>query len=126
MSDALNAPLLHRIAKGAAPVIAVLCLLSVAEPDPIGQAAMFTAAALILWFGWRWMRLSRPTKWVGILLAALVALVGVSLYARIAVPVLLVVVVPVLVYDLFFAQPWKGRYARAREARRLARTRPVA
>lgn len=80
--------------------------------------------AVALWLGWRWMHGTFVTKWAGRLLAAYLAL-GLVLFAfaivlTIGQVVLLIflMAIPALLWDLFVWQPHKGRFTRARAARR--------
>ena len=128
-----------RLAFGLIPSALVL-LLIVAAVEINANTATFVAVlvvcALVLWFCRGWLFQTVVTKWTGIVVAAYVALmlllyalglgipllfVGLRFAEWLSVPFffLLLAAGPYLVYDLFFRQPHRGSFARAREDRRL-------
>ncbi len=117
-----------RIVKGTVPVLAVLGLLDALSREPrqnlLDGILVEALCALVLWLAWRWMQGTFVTKWAGRFLAAYLAL-GLVLFAfavtlTIGEIVLAIVLmaIPALLWDLFVWQPHKGRFARARAARR--------
>jgi membrane protease YdiL (CAAX protease family) len=134
---------LGRFAFGIVPICLVLLLIVAAAEIGANTAtfvAVFVGSTLVLWFGRGWICQTLVTKWTGIIVAVCVVpllllyalgvaipllSVGFRVAEWISVPfiVLLVVAGPYILYDLFFRQPYQGRFARAREDRRL-RSRP--
>lgn len=117
-----------RFVKGSAPVVVVLGLLYALSREPRGEILGGVLAealgAITLWLGWRWMHGTFVTKWAGRLLAAYLAL-SLVLFGFDIVPtlgqivlLLFLMAIPVWLWDLFVWQPHKGRFARARAARR--------
>jgi hypothetical protein len=116
-----------RFAKGAVPVAIVLgLLLALGENDSdsvFRTVCVFLICLLILWFGWSWIRLNLVTKSLGIIVGAfltfVVATVAIGITLRIGLVLLVVflLALPLLIYDLFFRSPYKGRFARARAER---------
>jgi hypothetical protein len=117
-----------RFVKPAVPIVIVLLLLyafnQAAKPTLFEAVVASVICGAILWFGWSWIRRNVVAKWIGILLTAYLALIlglfalGVVLAIGPLLGWLLLLALPFLVYDLFFRQPHKGRFARARAERR--------
>lgn len=116
-----------RFVKGLVPLVIVgfLFFLTAKDSDPITGVIMLALSGVVLWFGWTSVRQSRGTRWFGILLAAYIAswfgIFAMALVIRVGLllfPVLLIAV-PLMVYDLLFRAPYKGRFERARAERRL-------
>jgi len=117
-----------RFVKGIVPVLVVLGLLYALSQEPhqdiLDGILAEALCALALWLGWRWMQGTFVTKWAGKFLAAYLAL-GLVLFAFAVVLtieeivlVIFLMTIPALLWDLFVWQPHKGRFARARAARR--------
>ncbi|HEX3323116.1 MAG TPA: hypothetical protein VHR84_20605 [Terriglobales bacterium] len=133
--------LISRLTFGIIPICLVLLLIVAAGEIGANTAtfvAVFTVCAVVLWFGRGWIGQTLVTKWTGIVFAVGVAsllllyalgvavpllLVGFRVAEWISVPFMLLLFVagPYLLYDLFFRQPHRGRFARAREDRSLRR-----
>jgi hypothetical protein len=117
-----------RLLKPAIPIAVVLLLMFAlgSDPDagPFTTVVVFALCAAILWLGWSWVRRSVVTKWIGLLLTVLLTLVlglvvlGLTLQLGLLLLLLLLLTIPFLVYDLFFRQPHKGRFSRARAERK--------
>jgi hypothetical protein len=109
-----------RFIKGALPIVIACILLSLTEEknsSPVINIVIFAVSGLILWFGWTPMRRNVITKWLGGFLALYVALIlglfvlGVTLgLGLILLPVLLVGL-PLLVYDLLFRAPTRDDHS---------------
>ena len=119
-----------RLLKAAIPIAIVILLLSLlgrsSFADPSTTIGIFVVCALILWFGWDWVKQNSLMKWSGIILAVILGVVlglvavGLSLRIGLIALVLLLLAMPFLIYDLFFRQPHKGRFSRARAERKNA------
>lgn len=115
--------------KGALPIVIVCFLLwalgKSESSGPITVAVVFALCGVVLWFGGSGIQRSLATKWLGIVLALLVALVlslfvlGIVIRASLLLLVLFLVALPLLIYDLLFRSPFKSRFARARAERRV-------
>ena len=114
-----------RFVKGIVPlaIVAFLFLLTAKDPDPITGVVMLALSGVVLWFGWTSVRQSRGTHWFGVLLAvyigALVGIFAMALIIRAGLLLfpLLLLAVPLAIYDLLFRAPYKGRFERARAQR---------
>ncbi|MGB6130254.1 MAG: hypothetical protein WBG54_00600 [Acidobacteriaceae bacterium] len=117
-----------RFVKGSMPVLLVLGLLYALSRKPrqdIPEVVLAEAlCAVALWLGWRWMQGTFVTRWAGRLFAAYLALGLVLLPFAVVLTMgqitlmILLMAVPVMLWDLFVRQPHKGRFARARAERR--------
>jgi len=126
----LGAP--ARFIKGAVPLFAILLILLAFSQNSGSSmfctACVFALCALILWFGWNWIRQNLITKWVAIVLAVHLAFVlammvlGIALGLGMLLMVLFLAATPFLIYDLFFRSPYKGRFSRMRAERRHLRS----
>ena len=115
------------VVKGLVPLVIVgfLMFLTAKDSDPITGIIMLALSGAVLWFGWTSVRKSKGTRWFGILLAVYIAMLlgifAMALIIRVGLllfPVFLIAV-PLMVYDLLFRAPHKGRFERARAERRL-------
>jgi hypothetical protein len=113
--------------KGLVPLVIVglLMFLTAKDSDPVTGIIMLALSGVVLWFGWTSVRRSRGTRWFGILfdvyIASLLGIFAMALVIRVGLllfPILLIAV-PLMVYDLLFRAPYKGRFERARAERRL-------
>lgn len=115
---------LLRLARGLVPIALALGIVyataAQTRRNPLLAVAILILCGICLWLGRPWMKAILITKWIGLCLAAYVmvnlALVALSVAAT-PMPFLFLLV-PLAAYDLFVAQPWKGRFARARAERR--------
>mgnify|MGYP001111305014 CR=1 FL=1 len=115
-----------RFFKGMVPlvIIASLLFLTAKDPDPVTGVVMLVLSGLVLWFGWDSVRRSRGTRWFGVLLAlyigSLMGIFAIALIIRVGLLFfpLLLLALPLLIYDLLFRAPFKGRFERARAERR--------
>lgn len=114
----------RRLLKGLLPIAPVLAIgwaSGIAKPhNPLIDFAALILCALCLALGWRWIKATLLTKWIGLCLAAWailnLALLGFG--TSVSPLPFLFLLVPLALYDLFIRQPWKGRFARARAERR--------
>ncbi len=123
-----NTAIVERFVKPAIPIVIVLLLLFALtqdkHPPVFAIGAVFVVCGIVLWLGWGWVRRNVVAKLVGVVLTAYLVLIlgllalGIALRIGLVLLLLFLVALPFLVYDLFFRQPHKGRFARARAARR--------
>jgi hypothetical protein len=121
---------------GVVPLVIVCVLLwglSVeASPNPIITLVVLAACGIVLWFGWSSIRRNIGTKLFGGLLALCLGIilglfvleiaVGIALRLSVVLFPLFIVALPLVVYDLLFRSPFKGRFERARAERRHFRS----
>jgi hypothetical protein len=103
-----------RLVRGALPIVVCLLLLALGlgEPpfSPMTTIAVCATCAIILWFGWNSVRRNVLTKWIGALLGLYLALIlGLSAFGLTMGVLLVLVGLPLAVYDLFFLAPSEGQ-----------------
>jgi hypothetical protein len=113
-----------RLVRGAGPLALVVGMLAVGfRVKPASLPAILLSLG-VLWRGWRWVGGTLLTRSLGIGLGVMVGLLpaliafGLVFDLRGALMPACLLALPVLLWDLFVRQPQKGRFARAREARR--------
>jgi hypothetical protein len=115
----------RRLGCGALPVVLALALLDAGLRIHAAFWPALALSVLVLWFGRRWMAGTLLTRALGIsvaiavlLLPALATLVVFAFGIGTLLALVVCLLVPVLLWDLFVWQPHKGRFARARAERR--------
>ena len=114
--------------KGSVPLLIVAALVGLLSHRQLANTeavfAVLIASLVALWLGWKNIKANPITKWVGIIFLIVlgeIATLGMrALTVRLAwlVCVISLLAGPFIVYDLFFRAPFKGRFERARAARR--------
>lgn len=111
-----------RLVKGLVPIAVMLAIVyapGARTRSTLEHFAVLIFCAICFGLGWRWLKTTLLTKWIGFCLAAWV-IVSLALLPFVSVTLLpfFFLLPPFAAYDLFVAQPWKGRFARARAERR--------
>jgi hypothetical protein len=122
----------ERFVRGAVPLAVVCILLLGFKPDSSQPKAapvlLLAVSGAALWLGWNPIQRNVGTRWLGRLLAAYLGVmlgavaVGVVLQVGIMLLPLFLLALPLLLYDLLFRSPYKGRFERVRAERRHLRS----
>ncbi len=100
-----------RLVRGALPIVVCLLLLGLGiNPNSSSDTiiAVCAVGAVVLWFGWNSIRRNAFTKWIGILVVLFLGLILGRIALAIAIGIL-ILVFPLVVYDLFFHAPSEGQ-----------------
>jgi hypothetical protein len=110
---------LKRFTKGVLPlgIVCFFLFLIVENPrlNPVATIVDSILSCLVLWFSWSYIKGTRVTKWIGIVLAGyfglVVTLVAFGVFVQLSgiLLVLFLVAIPFLVCDLFFRGPAERR-----------------
>jgi uncharacterized membrane protein len=113
---------LLRLLKGLVPIAVMLAIVyapGARMRSTLEHFAVLILCAICFGLGRRWLKATLLTKWIGFCFAAWV-IVSLALlpFVSVTLPPFFFLLLPFAAYDLFVAQPWKGRFARARAQRR--------